>query len=100
MQQRCTDLGIHDIPLRCSLFSSLVQPVLSYGCEIWGLEKQYLWAPMTSIHNLFMKRTLHVRKSVPDDVVLCELGRVPLQLFWRKLTLKFVSRLTTLPSDR
>lgn len=100
MQQRCTDLGISDIPLRCSLFSSLVQPVLSYGCEIWGLEKQYLWAPMTSIHNLFMKRTLHVRKSVPDDVVLCELGRVPLQLFWQKLTLKFVSRLTTLPSDR
>ena len=55
---------------------------------------------MTSVHNLFVKRTLHVQKSVPDDVVLCELGRVPLQLFWQKLTLEFVSRLTTLPSDR
>ena len=31
MQQRCTDLGIQDIPLRCSLFSSLVQLVLFYG---------------------------------------------------------------------
>ena len=100
MQQRCADLGIQDIALRCSLFSSLVQPVLSYGCEIWGLEQQRLWSPLTSIHNLFLKRTLRVRKSVPDDVVLCELGKAPLQLFWQKMILKFVSRLTTLPGDR
>ena len=36
MQYRCSDLGLHDPRLRCSLFSSLVQPVLSYGCEVWA----------------------------------------------------------------
>jgi len=47
-----------------------------------------------------MKRTLHVRKSVPDGVVLCELGRVPLYLYCRKVLLKYVSRISELPSDR
>ena len=55
---------------------------------------------MNTVHNHFMKRTLHVRKSVPDGVVLCELGRVPLQLYWQKMLLKYVSRISELPSDR
>ena len=55
---------------------------------------------MNAVHNHFMKRTLHVRKSVPDGIVLCELGRVPLQLYWQKMVLKYVSRLSELPSDR
>ncbi len=55
---------------------------------------------MNTVHNHFMKRTLHVRKSVPDGIVLCELGRVPLQLHWQKRILKYVSGLSKLPSDR
>ena len=76
MQYRCSDLGIDDIKLRCSLFSSLVQPVLSYGCEIWGLERSNSWRPMSAIHHMFMRRTLHVRKSISSEVILCELGLV------------------------
>ncbi len=53
-----------------------------------------------TVHNHFMKHTLHVRKSVPDGVVLCELGRVPLQLYWQKMLLKYVSRISELPPDR
>ncbi len=55
---------------------------------------------MNTIHHHFMKRTLHVRKSVPDAIMLCELGRVPLQLYWQKLILKYVCRLSDLPADR
>ncbi len=33
MQYQCSDLGIDDISLRCSLFSSLVQPVLPMGVK-------------------------------------------------------------------
>ena len=84
MQYRCSELGLDDKHLRCSLFSSLVQPVLSYGCEVWCLERPSLFSQMNSVHNHFMKRTLHVRKSVQDGIVLCKLGRVPLQLHWQK----------------
>ena len=83
-----------------SLFSSLVQPVLSYGCEIWGLEHVNNWRQMSSIHHMFMKRTLHVGKSTPSDIILCELGQVPLHLFWHKMLLQYVGRLVDLPNDR
>ena len=65
-------------------FLHFVQPVLSYGCEIWGLEHPDSWRQMSSIHHMFMKHTLHVRRSTPSDIVLCELGQVPLHLFWYK----------------
>ena len=47
-----------------------------------------------------MKRTLHVRKCVPDGVILCASRRVPLQLYWQNMLLKYVSRISKLPSDR
>ena len=100
MQHRCSDLGIDDIKPRCSLFSSLVQPLLSYGCEIWGLEHPDSWRQMLSIHHIFMKRTLHVCRSTPSDIVLCELGQVPLHLFCYKMLLQYVGRLVDLPDDR
>ena len=100
MQYRCSDLGIDEISLRCSLFSSRVQPVLSYGCEIWGLEHANSWECMSSVHHVFLKRTSHVRKSTPTEAVMCELGQMPLHLFWRKLLLRFVGRVVDLPGNR
>ena len=100
MQYRCSDLGIDDTSLRCSLFSSLVQPVLSYGCEIWGLEHAKSWDCIFSVHHLFLKRTLYVRKLTPTEAVMCELGQMPLHLFWRKLLLRFVGRVVDLPGSR
>ena len=32
--------------------------------------------------------------------MLCELGRVPLQLFWQKMNLRYVARLSDLLDDR
>ena len=55
---------------------------------------------LNAVHTQIMKRTLHVCKSVPDEIVLCELGWVPLHLFWQKLKLDYVARLTDLPGDR
>ena len=45
-------------------------------------------------------RTLHVRRSTPNDIILCELGQVPLHLFWYKMLLQYVGRLVDLPNDR
>ena len=98
--QHCSDLCIQNVPTRGSLFPSLVRPVLFYGCELWGLEGPSFCFPMTSIHNLFTKSALLVRKSVPADVCLYELGRVPLCLIWQKMVLKHVSQLSSLPDDR
>lgn len=48
----------------------------------------------------FMQRTVHARKSIPDDMVLCELERVPLKLFWQKIILKYGPEFTHVPGNR
>ena len=37
MRRRCALLGIRDPALQCKLFDTLVLPILSYGCEVWGV---------------------------------------------------------------
>ncbi|MFN7883235.1 MAG: RNA-directed DNA polymerase, partial [bacterium] len=37
MRQRCSELDIHNVHLRCNLFKSLVAPVLASGSEVWGV---------------------------------------------------------------
>ena len=99
-------------------FLHFVQPVLSYGCEIWGLEHPDSWRQMSSIHHMFMKHTLHVRRSTPSDIVLCELKYVPkrkprttpgfhvslVRFLYissdTKYKLQYVGRLADLPDDR
>ena len=38
MRRRCALLGIRDLALQCKLFDTLVLPILSYGCEVWGVD--------------------------------------------------------------
>lgn len=45
----------------------------------------------TCMYDRFMKGALHVCKSVPDGIVQYELGRVPVQHYWHKMILKYVS---------
>ena len=37
MRQCCAMLGIRDAALQCKLFDTLVLPILSYRCEVWGV---------------------------------------------------------------
>ncbi|HYC28868.1 MAG TPA: hypothetical protein VEB42_08630, partial [Chitinophagaceae bacterium] len=34
--QRCNELGVYNVAVKCHLFSTLVMPVMSYGCELWA----------------------------------------------------------------
>ncbi len=42
MRRRCALLGIRDPALQCKLFDTLVSPILSYGCEVWGVDTNAL----------------------------------------------------------
>jgi hypothetical protein len=58
-----------------SLFDTYVKCMLNYGCEVWG----YYTAPdIEKVHLYFLKRILKVRKSTVNNMVYCELGRLPL----------------------
>ena len=80
----------------------LINSDYHYGCEILGLEHANSCECMSSVHHLFLKRTLHVRKSTPTEAVMCELGQMPLHLhlFRHKLLLRFVGQVADLPGNR
>ena len=85
MRRCCTLLGIRDPALQCKLFDTLVLPILSYGCEVWGAGAK-CGAAAEALHKGFMKSPLGVRKSVATHMVLAELGRFPLQIhFWLRI---------------
>ena len=66
---QCVSAGQTCVVKMFLTISSLVQHALSDCCEAWGLEGPSICSPILT------ERALHVRKSVPDDVCLCELGR-------------------------
>ena len=62
--------------LMCELFDRLIEPILSYGSEVWGFHE----APhVERLHMKFCKWTLCVKTSTPNAIVRCELGRTDLQ---------------------
>ncbi len=82
MRRRCALLGIRDPALQCT---ALVLPILSYGCEVWGVDIK-CGAAAEALHRDFLRRMLGVRRSTANYVVLAELGRFPLQVhFWQQI---------------
>jgi hypothetical protein len=75
----------YDPALQCKLFDTLVLPILSYGCEVWGVDTK-CGAAAEALHWDFLRRLLGVRKSTANHMVLAELGRFPLQIhFWQQI---------------
>ena len=65
--------------------NTLVLPILSYGCEVWGVDTK-CGAAAEALHQDFLRRLLGVRKSTANHMVSAELGRFPLQVhFWQQI---------------
>ena len=99
MRRRCALLGIRDPALQCKLFDTLVLPILSYGCEVWGVDAK-CGAAAEVLHKGFVKSLLGVRKSVATHMVLAELGRFPLQIHVWLRVLRYHHRTIALDNAR
>lgn len=95
MRRRAWELGACSIEQQCSLFDVFVKPVLSYGCEVWGVDL-LLRADCSSlerVHRWFCRRLQGLPQQVSSAVALAELGRQPLHLFWVQQLARFWNRL-------
>lgn len=86
------------------LFDSLIRPILTYGCEVWGNYQKHdftKWdkCPTEKVHLRFCKYYLGVSRKASNIACRAELGRFPLKLFIDQLILKFYNHLITLPDD-
>ena len=78
------------IDLQLKIFDALVAPILLYGSEVLGFEKN---DNIEKVHLQFLKKNLGVRITTPNFLVYGELGRYPLIVnikcrmlcFWGKL---------------
>ena len=99
IRRRCALLGIRDPTLQCKLFDTLVLPILSYACEIWGVKRSCGEAAKVP-HRSLLKQLLGVRKSTANEIVLAELGRFPLQVHFLQQILRYHHRSVGLETNR
>ena len=81
----CCDLGIFT-----KLFDSKVQPILSYGSEIWGL---YENINIEQVHTSSLKRFLNVSIHTSNNALYGETNRYPLYITHRVKCVKYWLRL-------
>ena len=62
---------------KLDLFDKLIEPILNYSCEIWGVNEA---AKLESIYMHFGKYILGVRSPTSNNFVYGELCRYPLRI--------------------
>ena len=94
MRRRAWEMGAGATEHQLQLFDIFVQPVLSYGCEVWGVDLlgQLDSAP-ERVHRWFCRRLLGLPQGASSAVALAELGRWPLHVHWVRQLCRFWNRL-------
>ena len=72
------------------LFDRTILPILTYGCEIWGFEKDSI---IENLHLKFCKYILGLKKSTPNVMIYGETGRTPVEVTIKVRSLMFWFRL-------
>ena len=66
----------------------MIKPILLYNSDFWGCMKMPSNNPIENLHMSMCKQVLGVQKCTTNLGVLLELGRVPLDLFAKKMATK------------
>ena len=82
------------ILITTQLFQTLIQPILLYASDFWGVLKQPRNNPIEIMHMKFCKELLGVQKQTTNAGVLLELGQIPLSIRGVKNAIKNWVRIT------
>ena len=80
-------IGDHTPQIFFKLFDSQIQPILTYGAEIWGLSENQ--ETIERIHLFAIKRFLGVHTKTPRHLVYGDTGRFPLFIVTYTKCIKF-----------
>ena len=70
------------------IFKSLIEPILLYASDFWGILKMPANNPIENLYMSFCKQLLGVQKQSTNDGVLLELGQFPLIILAKKRATK------------
>ena len=87
--KKCRNLFL-PIDIQIELFQKCINPVLLYGCEVWGYQDV---SKCTKLQLKFLKIILGLKSSTPTCMVLGEVGAYPIEIdikcrmlgFWYRL---------------
>ena len=74
--------------LTIKLFRSLIEPILLYASDLWGVMKLPASNPIENLFMSFCKQLLGVQKQTTNFGVLLELGLIPLTIWGKKKAIK------------
>ena len=77
------------------LFKSLIEPILLYASDFWGILKLPQNNPIENVFLSFCKQLLGVQKQTTNIGVLLELGQIPITLLAQKNAIKNWIRIVT-----
>ena len=77
-------LGIEE---KIKLFKSMINPIMNYGCEVWGFHKGQ---DIERLHLKFLKQVLKVIQHTTSSMVYGELGRVPMYVIRKIRIVKII----------
>ena len=66
------------IDLQLKLFDTLILPIITYGCEVWGYENTNL---LEKLHLQYCRNIVGVRTTTPNFMAYGELGRTPIDIY-------------------
>ena len=80
------------IPIDCQIemFDKVIEPILLYGCEIWGMENT---EKIEQFRLKSLKQILQIRNSTPAYIIYGELGKMPLKTTIKTRMLRFWTRI-------
>jgi len=82
------------------IFDTMIQPILSYSSEVWGILVEPEKDPTEKIHLLACKRLLNVALRTPNKMTYGDLGRYPLRINYYVKALKYWFRLIQMDEGR
>ena len=80
------------------LFDCQIQPMLTYGSEVWGLSADHTL--IERAHLFGLKRLLNVSIKTPSNLVYGETGRYPLYIQTNTRCVKYWLKITRMPEER
>ena len=76
------------------LFRSLIEPIILYASDFWGILKMPINNPIENLFTSFCKQLLGVQKQTSNIGVLLELGQTPIMILAQKNAIKNWVRIT------
>ena len=77
------------------LFDMLINPIILYGCEIWGIDSKFKdTEPFEHLHIKFVKEILGVHSRATNAACLAELNRLPLRVKIMTQVIKFLEHIS------